>query len=121
LALSPSGDRLYVNDSLDNRIRFISSPLTRFGSEGKGVTLSQGKALSDPLGLTVAANGDLIAANGGNGDLVEITPDGRQIATKTVDTGGGPPPGAGDLFGVLVVGNKVYFVDDGTNTLNVLE
>jgi len=69
----------------------------------------------------MAPNGDLIAANGGNGSLVEVTPEGRQIATKTVDTGGGPPPGAGDLFGILAVPGKVYFVDDGTNTLNVLE
>jgi hypothetical protein len=120
VALSSSGDRLYVNDSLKNRITFISNPLTRSTSAGKGVTLSQGKALVDPLGLTLAPNGDLIAANGGNGNLVEVTPKGRQIATKTVNTGGGPPPGAGDLFGVLATSDKVYFVDDGTNTLDVL-
>jgi hypothetical protein len=121
LALNSSGSRLYVNDSLKNRITFISNPLARFTSGGKGITLSQGKALSDPLGLTLAANGDVIAANGGNGNLVEVTPNGRQVAIKTVDTGGGPPPGAGDLFGILAVPGKVYFVDDGTNTLNVLE
>lgn len=74
-----------------------------------------------PLGLTLAQNGDLIVANGSNGFLVEITPQGRQIATKLVDTGGGPPPGAGDLFGIVAVPDKVYFVDDGTNTLNVLQ
>ena len=121
LALNSSGTRLYVNDSLKNRITFISDPLTRFNSAGKGMTLTAGKTLVDPLGLTIAANGDLIAANGGNGNLVEVTPKGRQIATKTVDTGGGPPPGAGDLFGVLAVSGEVYFVDDGTNTLNVLQ
>ncbi len=74
-----------------------------------------------PLGLTIAPNGDLIAANGSNGNLVEVTPKGKQIATKLVDTGGGPPPGAGDLFGIVAVPGKVYFVDDGTNTLNVLQ
>ncbi len=121
LALSGSGDRLFVNDSLKNRITAISNPLFRSTSAGKGVTISQGKALVDPLGLTIAPNGDLIAANGGNGNLVEVTPEGRQIATKLVDTGGGPPPGAGDLFGIVAVPDKVYFVDDGTNTLNVLE
>ena len=121
LALSSSGDRLYVNDSLKSRITFITNPLTRSASAGKGITLSQGQALSDPLGLTLAPNGDLVAANGGNGNLVEVTPEGRQIATKTVDTGGGPPPGAGDLFGILATSDKVYFVDDGTNTLDVLE
>jgi len=35
--------------------------------------------------------------------------------------GGGPPPGAGDLFGVLAVPGKIYFVDDGTNTMDALE
>lgn len=121
LALNAEGTRLYVNDSLSNRIAVISNPLTRFGSAGAGMTLTEGKELNDPLGLTRAPNGDLIAANGGNGNLVEVTPKGQQIATKTVDTGGGPPPGAGDLFGILAVPDKVYFVDDGTNTLDVLE
>lgn len=121
LALSATGDRLFVNDSLRNRITVVSNPLVRTRSTGPGATLSQGKALNDPLGLTVAPNGNLIAANGGDGNLVEVAPDGRQVATRTVDTGGGPPPGAGDLFGVLAVQGKVYFVDDGTNTLNVLQ
>ena len=106
LALSGSGDRLFVNDSLKNRITAISNPLFRTTSAGKGVTISQGKALVDPLGLTIAPNGDLIAANGGNGNLVEVTARGRQIATKLVDTGGGPPPGADDLFGIVAVRAK---------------
>jgi hypothetical protein len=121
LALSAAGDKLYVANSLKNRITMISNPLSRAMSSGPGATISQGKALVDPLGLTLAPNGNLIAANGGNGNLVEITPAGQQIATKTVDTGGGPPPGAGDLFGLVTTSNQVYFVDDGTNTLNVLE
>lgn len=121
LAVNASGSRIYVNDSLKNRITFISNPLTRSSSGGKGATLSQGKALSDPLGLVLAPNGNLIAANGGNGNLVEVTPKGRQVAVKTVDTGGGPPPGAGDLFGLTTTSDRVYFVDDGTNTLDVLE
>ena len=121
LALNAEANRLYVNDSLSNRIAVISEPLTRSGSAGAGMTLTEGKELNDPLGLTRAPNGDLIVANGENGNLVEVTPMGQQIATKTVDTGGGPPPGAGDLFGILATPNKVYFVDDGTNTLDVLE
>lgn len=32
-----------------------------------------------------------------------------------------PAPGAGDLFGIVAVPGRVYFVDDGTNTLNVRE
>jgi sugar lactone lactonase YvrE len=48
LALSASGDRLFVNDSLKNRMTAISDPLIRFASAGKGATLSQGKALVIP-------------------------------------------------------------------------
>lgn len=121
LAITPGGKRLYVNDSLSNRIALITNPLTRSHTAGQGMTLTQGMELNDPLGLTLAPNGHLIAANGGNGNLVEVTPKGQQIATKTVDTGGGPPPGAGDLFGVLAAPNKVFFVDDGTNTMDVLQ
>ena len=121
LALSAGGTRLYVNDSLSNRIAVISRPITRSNSAGMGLTLTEGNQLNDPLGLSRAPDGHLIVANGGNGNLVEVTPKGQQIATKTVDTGGGPPPGAGDLFGVLAAPGKVYFVDDGTNTMDVLE
>lgn len=112
LALSALGDRLYVNDSLEDQITFISNPLILARSAGKGITLSQGGALSDPLGLTLAPNGNVIVANGGNGTLLEVTPAGQQIAIKT---------GAGDVFGILATPNKVYFVDDETNTLDVLQ
>ena len=121
LALSAGGARLYVNDSLSNRIAVIHDPITRSNSAGVGMTLTEGHQLNDPLGLTRAPDGHLIVANGGNGNLVEVTRKGQQIATKVVDMGGGPPPGAGDLFGVLAVPGKIYFVDDGTNTMDALE
>ena len=120
LALSGDFERLYINDSLNNRIAVIADPLTRTGSGGTGGTLSQGGALSDPLGLARAPNGDLIAANGSNGNLVEVTPAGKQVAHKLVDQSGSPP-GAGALFGLITTGSSVVFVDDATNTLHVLE
>jgi hypothetical protein len=52
-----------------------------------GMTLREDNQLNDPLGLTRAPDGHLIVANGGNGNLVEVTPKGQQIATKAVDTG----------------------------------
>jgi hypothetical protein len=53
---------------------------------------------------------------------VNLSPDLRPfISSILVDAGGAPPPGAGDLFGIVAVPDKVYFVDDGTNTFNVLE
>jgi hypothetical protein len=112
---------LYVADSLNNRIAVIADPFTRWTPSVNGKTLTSGGKLNDPLGLTVAPNGHLIAVDGNDGFAIEITPQGNQIATKLLDDTGGPPPGAGALFGVLfdpAVG--LVFVDDASNTLNKL-
>lgn len=119
VVLSADNSMLYVADSLDNRIAAISGPLSRSASAGTGHKIFQGGGLNDPLGLTRAPNGDLIAANGNDGNLVEVTPTGKQVAEKLVDSTGNPP-GAGTLFGLVVKGDTVYFVDDGSNTLNSL-
>lgn len=111
---------LYVADSLNNRIAAIPDAIDRTTSAGTGVTLSAGGSLNDPLGLVVTPNGHILTVNGNDGFISEITPRGRQIATTLLDNTGSPP-GAGTLFG-LVFDPKVgvYFVDDGTNTLNLL-
>ena len=116
------GDRaLYVADSLHNRIAVIPHALTRTNSAGVGLTVSLGGSLNDPLGLVVAPNGNILTVNGDDGYIIEITPRGHQIAKKLIDNTGGPPPGNGTLFGLIFdpqVG--VVFVDDGSNSLNVL-
>ncbi len=116
VALGSNGT-LYVADTQGNRIAAISNALERQSASIRGRTVSQGGALNGPLGLTRAPNGDLLAANAGDGNLVEITPSGMQVATKLVE-----PGGAGTLFGLTIVpgGNGVYFVDDGTNQLGLL-
>jgi hypothetical protein len=112
---------LYVADSLDNRIAAIPDALFRISPAGTGSTVSRGKALNDPLGLALAPNHNLVTANGNDGNLVEINPaSGKQVAVKLVDNTGGPPPGAGALFGLFVTGDGVYFVDDASNTFNLL-
>ena len=113
---------LYVADTVTSRIAAIPNAVFRGFSAGTGFTVSRGHALVNPLGLVIAPNGDILTVNAGNGNLVELTPFGAQIAVRTLDTGGGPPPGAGDLFGLAVKpGHRaVYYVDDGTNTLNLL-
>ena len=116
VALGIGNRKLYVADSLNNRIAAIDDPLTRHSSDNTGSTLSSGGSLNDPLGLTLAANGDILTANGNDGNLVVTRPNGRQIDTILLD-----PAGAGVLFGLISVsGQGVYFVDDGTNTLNLL-
>lgn len=118
VGLSPSGSTLYVADSLNNRITAIPEPLTRVTSAGVGAIVSQGGALSDPLGLAVQVNGNILTVNGNNGLVVETTPNGQQIFDAFLDRSGSPP-GAGALFGLIPVpGQGLYYVDDATNTLN---
>jgi hypothetical protein len=122
--LGLSGDTLYVADSVDNRIAAIRHATTTRKSSDAGNTVSTGGALNDPLGLAVAPGGDILTVNGADGNLVETTPGGRQVEVKVLDDTPVPPglPGNGTLFGLAVApeGAGVYFVDDGSNTLNLL-
>jgi sugar lactone lactonase YvrE len=125
LVIGPTGvglgedGTLYVADTVDNQIVAIPKALTRQTTAFTGVLVSFNGFLNSPLGLAIAPNGHIITANAGDGNLVETTPGGQQVAFKTVDT----VTGAGSLFGVVIVpdGEGVYFVDDGDNTLKVLE
>jgi hypothetical protein len=109
---------LYVADTVNSRIAAIPNAAFRESSDGIGRTVSQGDALNQPLGLAIAPNGDVLTANGGDGNLVETTPSGSQVATVTLDGTGG---GGGLLFGLAVRpnGRGIDFVDDGTNTLEL--
>ncbi len=111
---------LYVADSVENRIARIPHALLRpFPVTAGGQTLTAGGRLNDPLGLTLAPNGDILTANGADGNLVETTPAGIQVASAAIDHGNGT--GAGDLFGLTVApgGAGVLFVDDFDNTLRL--
>jgi DNA-binding beta-propeller fold protein YncE len=117
LVIGPTGDglgpdgTLYVADSVGNRIAAIPNAVFRHSDDGPGQTVSKGAALNDPLGLAIAPNGDILTANGANGNIVEITPSGAQAAVRTVDNNSG---GGGNLFGLAVQpgADAVYFVDD---------
>lgn len=113
----------YVSDPLDNAIVEIPNALTRTTPAGTGKILSSGGALRGPLAMTVAPNGNLLVTNGLNGDVVEITTGGRQVAHVAVDPDPAQdPPGNGDLFGIGVMasGKGIYFAKDDTNTLAML-
>jgi len=118
VGLSADGFSLYVADSLNNRVAAIAYPITRQTSGRTGATITKGGSLNDPLGLTVASNGDILTVNGDDGYLVQTTPDGLQVAKTLLDSSGSPP-GAGALFGLVTVGQSLYYVDDAANTLNL--
>jgi hypothetical protein len=114
---------LYVANSAANRVTAIPSATTRMTASA-GATVTSGGAINDPLGLALAPNGDVLTTNGGDGNLVETTPSGRQVAVKMLDTSPVPggPNGNGTLFGLAPApgGAGLYFVDDGRNDLNLL-
>jgi hypothetical protein len=124
LVIGPTGDglggngTLYVADTLNNRIAAIPDAVFRHSSDGPGRTVSKGGALLGELGLAIAPNGDILTVNGGNGNMVEVTPHGAQVAVVTVDNNSG---GAGNLFGLAVKpgARAVYFVDDFGNDNNL--
>jgi hypothetical protein len=123
LVIGPTGvgigrnGTLYVADSVGNRITAIPNALFRERSAGTGRTVSVGGRINGPLGLAIAPGGDILTVNSGDGNIVETTPRGKQVAVMTIT-----PGGAGALFGIAVAphGSGVYFVDDSVNTLDLL-
>ena len=128
LVVGPTGvgfsrGTLFIANSARNAVTAIGGAMTR-GTATRGATITKGRAVNDPLGLAIAPNGDILTANGANGNLVETTRSGRQVAVRTLDNTKvpGSPNGNGALFGLAVApgGRGLYFVDDGSNTLNLL-
>jgi len=119
LGLASDGT-LYVADSLDNRIAAISNAATLTSTAGIGTTVSTSPSLNDPLGLAVnAGNGNILTVNGNNGLLVVTAGTGGQVDRRLL-VNSGTPPGNGALFGLAPATEGLYFVDDDTNTLNLL-
>ena len=127
LVIGPTGvafdwksGNLLVADSLNNRIAAIPNALIRTQIASTGRSISAGGALNDPLGVSLVRD-DLFVANGNDGNIVEVNiRSGQQVDVNLVDSSGGPPPGAGSLFGLWALKGEVYFVDDATNTFNLL-
>lgn len=117
LALGSNGT-LYLADTLADRITAIPQALTRTApAPAGGATVTEGGHLKEPLGLVLAPNGDIVTTNAGDGNIVETTPAGQQLAVQLADS----KTGAGSLFGLAIApGVGIYYVDDGENTLRLL-
>lgn len=127
VAFDPIKHVLYVASTADNAVYAIPNADSATTDAGKGTAIYQDSAhLRGPLGLVLAPNGNLIAANGDavNGssahpsELIEFTTTGTFVASTSVDTGG-----QGGAFGIAISGApgaaRFAAVDDVKNTVKV--
>lgn len=125
LAWDSKTDELFVADTGSNRITELDHASTGAVDQGSGSTVFAGAPLEGPLGLVLTPNAHLIAMNGDSVSnntpnlAVEITRQGKLLATKTLDTSGTP----GALFGVTLTEFQnmlsLVFVDDNDNTVKI--
>jgi len=128
LVIGPTGlglgadGTLFVADTLQNRIAAIPGAVSRTSDAGAGTTVIAGGPVKQPLGLAIAPNGNILTVNASDGLIAETTPDGKRVGARFIDISHSKN-GAGTLFGLAVTpgGNGIYFVDDGNNTLNILQ
>jgi hypothetical protein len=140
LAYNPSGDKLYIVDGTNNTVVVFSNVSSIpaggivVGKDGKSFSgpyaddaslLYSGSPLNGPISSALLANGNIVVGNttnpSGQNIMVEISPSGQLMATRNVDKGA---PGA--IFGMVATGSsaddtKLYFNDDNSNNLQVLE
>ncbi len=121
LVIAADGKTLLASDALGNQIVAIPDATTRKDSAGLGRTVSKDGLLRRPLAMTMAPNGNLLALNAKNGQVVEIDPNtGEQLGAQWIDNNPAQsPPGNGDLFGLAIRpdGKGFYYVEDDVNTL----
>ena len=133
-------DTLYIVDGVDNTVVAVSTASALLQKDeivvqpgGKNFKCAHpkdtcatlvysGSPLNAPVASALLPNGNLIVANtkGGN-KLVELTPAGKVLATKTIDTST-----TGHVFGLLATGTSdtdtvLFYTDTKTNTLHELE
>jgi hypothetical protein len=133
-------DTLYIVDGVDNTVVAVSNASNLLEKDeivvqpgGKkfkcahpkstcATLVYSGSPLNAPVASALLPNGNLIVANtkGGN-TLVELTPTGKVLATKTIDKNA-----TAEIFGLLATGTDdsdtvLFYTDTKTNTLQELE
>jgi DNA-binding beta-propeller fold protein YncE len=127
LAFDPAHSTLYVASTQDNEIFAIRNAMRLKSSAGTGSVVYQDSThLHGPIGLALAGNGNLIAANADavnadpmqNSELAEFTPKGQFVAQLSIDAAASAAP-----FGLAVetVGRTTVLaaVNDDTNQLEI--
>ena len=133
-------DTLYMVDGVDNTVVAISNASKLVEKDeivvepgGKkfkcahakftcATLVYSGSPLNAPVAQALLPNGNLIVANARGGNtLVELTPTGKILDTKTIDTNK-----SADIFGLLAEGTDdsdtvLFYTDTATNTLQELE
>ncbi len=133
-------DTLYIVDGVDNTVVAVSTASNLLQKDeivvqpgGKkfkcahpqdtcATLVYSGSPLNAPVASALLPNGNLIVANtkGGN-KLVELTPAGKVLATKTIDKSA-----TGHVFGLVASGTSdsdtvLFYTDTKTNTLQELK
>ncbi len=133
-------DTLYIVDGADNTVVSVSNASNLLAKDeivvlpgGKkfkclnpkdtcAKLVYSGSPLDAPVASALLPNGNLIVANTKGGNvLVELTPAGKVLATKTLDTSK-----TAHVFGLVATGTSdsdtvLFYTDTGTNTLHELE
>jgi hypothetical protein len=132
-------DTLYIVDGVDNTVVAVSNASNLLEKDeivvqpgGKkfkcahpkstcATLVYSGSPLNAPVASALLPNGNLIVANTGNNTLVEMTPTGKVLDTKTIDTST-----IAHVFGLLATGTSdsdtaLFYTDTKTNTLQELE
>lgn len=126
LAYVASSDTLYVASTADNAIYAVPNASTRTSDAGTGsVFYTDNTHLHGPLGLALAANGDLLISNGDAinpdpnqpSEIVEIDPTAKFVAQVSIDSQQGAAFGIAVNFSL----NKVHLaaVEDVANALDL--
>lgn len=122
LVYDPANGSLYVANDANNTITVIPGAATATGPVTARTLPVAAGVLNTPENVVVEpGSGDLLVANAGNNTLVALNPvTGAEVGSRLLDTGA---PGA--LFGLAVSTDaaghpKIYYVDDNSNSLNVL-
>jgi sugar lactone lactonase YvrE len=129
LAFDAQTDTLYVASTGDNAIYAVANAAFTHNGSGKGTVVFNDPAiLNGPLGLALAANGDLLTTNGDafnpnfNGPpsaLIEFTPAGHSVGQLSLDPATGSAFGLATTFddGILTV--ATVNDDSNKNTLDL--